>query len=194
MGTETDRGTKLDCAVDAALILARVSLQSGDRCGIGLYDSDVRGYLPPISGLPSLHSIVEGVFAAKSEFRESDFGPMFAMLQMRQSKRSLIVVLSDVADIETSVQFRASLARLARRHVVILAALRTPVLGRILKEPVSSIVDGAKKAVTFRLLRERQLAIQSLRHAGLFVLDVEPSQLTVPLVNQFIDVRQRNLL
>jgi hypothetical protein len=33
-----------------------------------------------------------------------------------------------------------------------------------------------------------------LKHMGVFVLDVEPSQLTVPLVNQFIDLRQRNLL
>ena len=194
MGTETDRGTKLDCAVDAALILARVVLQSGDRCGMGLYDSNVRGYLPPVSGASSLHALADSVYAVQSDFRESDFGPMFAMLQTRQAKRSLIVVLSDVSDEETSQQFRASLARLSRRHVVLFAALRTPLLNRILTEPVETMVDGAKKAVTFRLLRERQLALQSLQHGGVFVLDVEPNQLTVPLVNQFIDLRQRNLL
>jgi len=194
MGTETDRGTKLDCAVDAALILARVVLQSGDRCGMGLYDSDVRGYLPPVTGASSLHALTDSVFAVQSDFRESDFGPMFALLQARQAKRSLIVVLSDVSDEETSQQFRASLARLGRRHVVLFVALRTPLLNRILTEPVVSMVDGAKKAVTFRLLRERQLALQSLKHGGVFVLDVEPNQLTVPLVNQFIDLRQRNLL
>ncbi len=194
MGTETDRGTKLDCAVDAALILARVALQSGDRCGMGLYDSDVRGYLPPVTGASSLHALTDSVYAAQSDFRESDFGPMFATLQARQSKRSLIVVLSDVSDEETSQQFRASLMRLGRRHVVLFAALRTPLLNRILSEPVETMVDGAKKAVTFRLLRERQLALQSLRHGGVFILDVEPSQLTVPLVNQFIELRQRNLL
>ena len=161
---------------------------------MGLYDNAVRGYLPPVSGASSLHALTDSVFAVQSDFRESDFGPMFATLQSRQSKRSLIVVLSDVSDEETSQQFRASLARLVRRHVVLVAALRTPLLNRILTEPVGTMVDGAKKAVTFRLLRERQLALQSLRHGGVFVLDVEPNQLTVPLVNQFIDLRQRNLL
>ncbi len=194
MGTETDRGTKLDCAVDAALILARVALQSGDRCGMGLYDSDVRGYLPPVTGASSLHTLTDSVFAVQSDFRESDFGPMFATLQARQAKRSLIVVVSDVSDEETSQQFRASLARLSHRHVVLFAALRTPLLNRILSDPVETMLDGARKAVTFRLLRERQLALQSLKHGSVFVLDVEPGQLTVPLVNQFIDLRQRNLL
>lgn len=194
MGTQADNGTKLDCAVDAALILARVALQSGDRCGIGVYDSEVRRYLPPVTGAKSLHALTDSVYAIQSDFRESDFSPMFATLQSRQAKRSLIVVLSDVSDAETSQQFRASLGRLGRRHVVLFAALRTPLLYRILREPVDSIIDGAKKAVTFRLMRERQMSLQSLKHAGVFVLDVEPNELTLPLVNQFIELRQRNLL
>ena len=194
MGTETDRGTKLDCAVDAALILARVTLQSGDRCGMGLYDNEVRGYLPPVAGVPSLHALTDNIYAAQSNFRETDFGPMFALLQSRQAKRSLIVVISDISDEETSQQFRASLGRLGRRHVVLFAALRTPLLNRILRSPIETMDDGAKVAVTFRLLRERQLALQSLKHSGVFVLDVEPNQLTVPLVNRFIELRQRNLM
>ncbi len=194
MGTDSDRGTKLDCAIDAALILSRTVLQSGDRCGLGLYDNELRAYLPPMAGMSALQSLAESVYDAQSEFRETDFGPMFSTLQTRQAKRSLIVVLSDVADVETSERFRASLARLKQRHVVLLAALRTPALDRVVREPVASLNDGARKAVTFRLLRERQQAIQSLRHGGVFVLDVEPGRLTVPLVNRFIELRGRNLL
>lgn len=194
MGTDTGHGTKLDCAVDAALILSRVVLQSGDRCGMGLYDSEVRGYLPPVAGRAGLSGLTNSVYDLQSNFLESDFGPIFATLQTRQAKRSMIIVISDVVEAETSRQFRASLAKLGLRHIVLFAALRTPLLARVLKEPVVTMVDGAKKAVTFRLLRERQLALQSLKHAGVHVLDIEPSQLTIPLVNQFIQLRQRNLL
>ncbi|MCE9605156.1 MAG: DUF58 domain-containing protein [Planctomycetia bacterium] len=194
MGAETDRGTKLDCAIDAGLILARTALQSGDRCGFALYDDELRGYLPPVSGVPSLQALAETVYAAKSEFRESDFGPIFSALQLRQAKRSLLIVISDIVDVETSAQFRASLAQLSKRHVVLLAALRTPMLDRIVREPVETMLDGAKKAVTFRIVRERALVMQSLRHAGVFVLDIEPSKLTVPLVNRFVELRAKNLL
>jgi uncharacterized protein (DUF58 family) len=144
--------------------------------------------------MPALQSMAQSIYDARSEFRESDFGPMFATLQARQAKRSLLVILSDVGDVETSDRFRASLARLKQRHVVLLAALRTPALDRVVHEPVESMTDAARKAVTFRLLRERQQAIQSLRHGGVFVLDVEPNRLTVPLVNRFIELRGRNLL
>lgn len=194
MGAETDRGSKLDCAVDAALLLGRVALQSGDRCGLGLFDNQVRGYLPPVSGVNSMNALADCVYDAHVDWRESDFTPMFAALQRRQAKRSLIIVLSDVVDAETSEQFRASLLRLQRRHVVLFAALRTPVLRRIVHEPVATLLDGARKAVTFRLLHERERALHSLHRGGVFILDVEPTQLAAPLINQFIELRQRNLL
>jgi hypothetical protein len=33
-----------------------------------------------------------------------------------------------------------------------------------------------------------------LRRSGIHVLDVEPHQLSTPLINQFIELRQRNVL
>ncbi len=194
MGTQTQRGSKLDCAIDAALLLGRVALQSGDRCGLGLFDDRVRGYLPPISGAASMNALADCIYDAQVAWRESDFTPMFATLQQKQVKRSLLVVISDVVDSESSELFRASLLRLQKRHIVLFAALKTPVLRDIIDEPVNTMLDVARKAVTFRLLREREHALHSLGRGGVFVLDVEPSELTVPLINSFVELRQRNLL
>jgi uncharacterized protein (DUF58 family) len=194
MGADAGRGTKLDCAVDGALMLGRVALESGDRCGLGIFDDRVVGYLPPVGGARSIRWLSECVYDVQSRWRETDFVLMFATLQARQSKRSLVVVLSDLVDMETSRWFRASLARLAKRHVVLFAALRTPLLEQIAREPVTTVQHGSRKAVVFRILSERQEAMHSLRRGGVHVLDVEPSRLTIPLINNFIELRQRNLL
>jgi uncharacterized protein (DUF58 family) len=194
MGSEAGRGTKLDCAVDAALMLGRVALRGGDRCGLGIFDNQVLGYLPPVSGAQALRVLTECSYQLQSRWQESDFSAMFAALQARQAKRALIVVLSELSDAQTSLRYRASLARLTRRHVVLFAALRTPLLRRLQLAPVRSLVDGSRTAVVCRVLREREEAIHALRHAGVHVLDVEPEQLTVPLINRFIELRQGNLL
>ncbi len=194
MGSQTQAGSKLDCAVDAALNLCRVALQSGDRCGIAAYDSKVRGFLPPVAGIQSLNSIVDCVFDLQTQWRESDFSEMHAALQTKQSKRSLLVVLSDLSDTETSQLQCAALQKLSQRHLVLFVALRTPLLKQLIHEPIESVVDAAKHAVTYRLLRERNQALHVLERAGVHVLDVEPQQVTVPLINQFVQLRERNLL
>ena len=194
MGTECGRGTKLDCAVDASLTLARVALQSGDRCGLATYHHSVRGFLPPVAGVSALRAIVECVYGLETQWHESDFTPMLAELRARQAKRTFLIVISDLSDAETSKRLCASLQQLQRQHLVLFAALKTPLLGQVVRDPIETLRDGARKAVAFRLLRDRARALHALRHGGVHVLDVEPQQLTLPLVNQFVELRQRNLL
>jgi uncharacterized protein (DUF58 family) len=194
MGSATDTGSKLDCAVDAALNLARVALHSGDRCGVAAYDRNVRGFLPPLSGVASLGHIVESVYDLKTRWLESDFTQIHAELQTRQPKRSLLVVLSDLSDAETSRLQCSALRQLGRRHLVLFAALRTPLLNRVAHETPATVVDGARLAVTYRLIRDRDRALHALERSGIHVLDVEPHRLTLPLINQFVELRQRNLL
>lgn len=192
MGADVGRGSKLDCAIDAALMLARVALQGSDRCGMALFDDQVLGYLTPVSGLSSLGAMADCVYAATTRWRETDFARMFSMLQQRHAKRSLVVVLSDMADLETTERFRASLARLAKRHVVLFAALQTPALEQQVREPLTDGLDAARHTVALQLLREREQALHGIRRSGVQVLDVAPSQLIVPLINRFIELRQQS--
>jgi uncharacterized protein (DUF58 family) len=194
MGASTDIGSKLDCAIDSALMLAEVALRYGDRCGIGIFDDRVRGFRTPVSGVSSIRTLAESIYNLQTQWRESDFGAMFAELQVRQTRRSLVVLLSDIVDVETTIRFRTSMARLSKRHVLLFAALRTPLLEQVVHSPVSTMLDGSRQAVAFELLKQRDQALHSLRHGGIHILDVEPSELTVPLINQFIDLRSQNLL
>lgn len=194
MGSDTDAGSKLDCAVDAALSLARVALQGGDRCGIAAYDSEVRGFLPPVAGIQSLGNIVESVYDLNTRWNESDFTRIHAEMQTRQAKRSLLIVLSDLSDAETSKLQCAALRKLSQQHLVLFAALKTPLLNGIIQTPTESVIDGAEKAVTFRLLRDRSRALHVLERAGVHILDVNPEEVTAPLINEFVDLRLRNLL
>lgn len=191
MGADGGRGTKLDCAVDAALLLARVALGNGDRCGAALFDNKVTGYLSPRASMASFPSVVETLYDAQSRWQETDFALMFAHLQSRRQKRAVIIVLSDVSDEETSRRARVALASLAARHVVIFAALQTPLLLAQTRAPIDNRLDAARHVVAYRLLRERERTLHALRRANVQVLDVLPGELTIPLINRYLDLRAR---
>ena len=119
---------------------------------------------------------------------------MFAELQLRQTRRSLIVLISDIVDVESTTRFRMSLARLAGKHVLAFAALRTPRLNQVIYSTASSQLVGSRQAAAFALLQQRRRALHSLRHDSVHVLDIELSDSTVPLINELIDLRCHNLL
>jgi uncharacterized protein (DUF58 family) len=194
MGSDTGLGTKLDRAIDSALMLCRVALERGDRCGIGVFDHRVEGFLPPISGGRALPSILESLYNVQTNWMETDFSAMFAHLQSRHPKRSMVVILSDLADADTTTRYRAAMSMLAKRHVVVFAALQTPLLRRQLEEPIEEFLDVSRKSVVLRLLREREKALHSLDRSGVHVLDVEPRDLTAPLINKYVSLREANVL
>jgi uncharacterized protein (DUF58 family) len=193
MGTAAGAGTKLDCAVDAALVLSRVALMGGDRCGIGVFDSRVRGYLSPVAGVAAHSTLVDRLYDVKATWTETDFAPMFAMLQSRQVKRSMIIILSDLMETETTERYRAALLSLKSRHVVLFAALRTPLLAATANAPIENAQDVAREAFAMRLMKEREQTLHALNRSGVHVLDVEPSKLTVPLVNLFLETKQQTV-
>jgi len=193
MGTAVGDGSKLDCAVNAALVIARAALQEGDRCGLGIFDSQVRGYLAPVAGVCSHKAIVERLYDLQPSWHETNFAPMFAMLQARLQKRALIVIFSDIMESETTERYRAALAALQSRHVVLFAALQTPLLSSVAFAPVVNEHDVVRSAFSLRLMRERQQTLHGLKRLGIQIVDADPRQVTVPLVNLYLQAKERSV-
>ena len=84
---------------------------------------------------------------------------------------------------------RVALASLASRHVVIFAALQTPLLLRR-RRPIDNRLDAARPAVAYRLCRKRANAARDAS-ANVQVLDVLPGELTIPLVNRYLELRAK---
>ena len=59
----------------------------------------------------------------------------------RQSRRALVIVLSNLRD-EDDVELHSALQRLARRHRVLLVSLREEVLDQLRQRPVQSLDDA----------------------------------------------------
>jgi uncharacterized protein (DUF58 family) len=172
---------------------AGVALDGGDRCGLLVFDDDVVSFLSPRGGMDQLQRIVETVYDVQPKLVESHFRRAFIYLQTRLTKRSLVLVLTDVSDVDASAAVLAGLLNLGRRHLVLMAALRTPEVEGVLEEPAAPLTPY-RKAVAYRLIRERAEVIARLEKGGVHVLDLAPDQLTIPVVNKYIELREANLL
>lgn len=194
MGARAGGGTKLDHAVDAALMVAAVALDSGDRCGLLCFDAEVRTFIPPRASLAHLDQLTRALTDTRPTLEESHFSRAFTRLQSALRKRSLVLVITDFIDPETSQGMMRALRILGDRNTVVVAALRTPAVGEVIAAPAGEGLGPYRKAVAHRLRHDRQRVIASLRKGGVTVIDTGPDALTVPLVNQYISLRERDRL
>jgi uncharacterized protein (DUF58 family) len=189
-GGEQRGWTKLDYALDAALELAAVALQEGDRVGLAAFGVGLRSWLAPARGARQLQRLLEAAFELQPALVESDLARALSEVRLRHRRRALLVVLSDVGDTLSAECTREALAGTAASRIVF-AALDDPEL--------QSLTAGAQppgpeasalRAAAFHLASERRASLQRLRGSGARVLDALPAQAAGPLLSAWLDARR----
>jgi uncharacterized protein (DUF58 family) len=194
MNATEDGVSKLDHAVNAALLLAHVALARGDRVGLCTFSGQVHAWLTPRGHLAQNRLVSETLYDVRGDFTESDHGRCLKFVAARHPKRSLLVVLTDFVDATTAAEMVAHLQLAARRHIVLFAALKDPFLDRAAASEPRTEREGFRKAAAVDLLRERREVLERIRHAGAFVVDAEPGEITPPIINRYLEVMFGGLL
>jgi len=184
--------TKADHAVNAATLVSHVASRAGDWVGLLAFSARTSLFVPPRRGQFPL--LLESLYGLHAERAESDYQGVFLDAAQRIRKRSLIILLTDLLDPESSSRLVRHVGVLARRHVVLCAALSDYELYDLASRPPEMPRDLYERAVAASLLEDRQRALSALRQAGVMAFDATPSNLSIAVLNHYLEVKARGLL
>ena len=181
--------SRLDYLVNAALMLAYVALRQDDWFSLVSFSDRIESYLPPVRRVANIDRVARALYQLEPRLVEADYGTACRFMGLKNRKRSLICLMTDVIDREASGVIITYLARYARYHLPLAVTLANPEVRAVAAEPLASHGDPYSKAVALDVLRAREEALQALRHQGVDVLDVDPRALTPELINRYLRIK-----
>src|SRR5437870_5243090 len=164
------------------------------RGGMLTFSDGVRRFVAPQRGPAQVTQLNKVLYDVKAEYTEPDFSEAFAQLALRVSRRSLVVVLTDVLDPEASRDLVAHAIRLSRRHLVMVVAMSDPEVLAARDAPVERVSRAYEWAAAEELLAARRASFEQLRQGGVLGLDVEAGRLSPSLVERYLELKERALL
>ena len=185
---------KLDGLVDAALGLANVALTAGDRVGLLAYGRRIHARLAPGRGGHHLRTLVDALATLPAESAEADHATAAAVVMGAQRQRALIVWLTEVAETAGVPDVIEGAARLAPRHVVLFAVHRPTELHEVADRAPSSEAGLYRMLASHEMLTRREVLLGGLRQRGVLVLEMDPGAPTAALIDQYLTVKERNLI
>lgn len=191
MVTRAGSMTRLDHAINAALLLAHVAVDRGDRVGALAFGDEIQGYLTPGKGRGQVTRLVDFLYPLQPEMVESDYSRAFTYFAAKNHKRSLVCVFTDLIDEEVSGLLLAHLAALAPPHIPLCIALRDPLLDQAAWAEITDLDSVYRKAVAEQVLADRVRARRFLEHRGAIVVDVPPEELSMATVNKYLELKLR---
>ena len=186
--------SRLDYFVNAALMLAYVVLRQGDWFSLVAFSDHVHSYLPPLRHLKNINQVARALYAVQPRLVESDYDGACRFLGLKNRKRSLLCLMTDVIDRQASDVLLGYLARFARYHLPLAVTLSNPELQQAAHRPLAACDDPYRQAVALDVLAAREEALLAMRRKGVSVLDVPPNRLTPELLNRYTAIKARRRL
>ena len=194
MSEPVDGIPRLDHAIAAGLLLAYVSMHSGDLVGTFAFDATIRQYYAPVQGISKFPRLQHATAELDYCPEETNFTLGLAELGARLSRRALVVVFTEFVDTVTAELLVESMQRIASRHVVVFVTLRDSLLQRLAGAPPARFVNVAEAVLAQDFLQERQVVFEKLSRLGVHCLDVTSGGVSTALINRYLHIKERGLL
>ena len=184
-----------DQVLNAIMLLSYVALKQGDAVGaltFGTPPGDARSFAPR-KGAHTINALMGELYSVQPTATHSDYVAAAQDLLRRQSKRSLVVVITNFRD-EDSTELGQALRLLRSRHLVLLASLREQIVRELLSQPLTGS-DAALDVASAHLYEQsRRDAFLRLSARDALMVDAEPSQLGIELVNRYHAVKRAGVI
>ncbi len=186
--------SKLDCAINATVLLSHVAASMGDSVGLLLFNDQIVQFVAPRKGRTQTGAIIEALYAIQPTLVEPDYQAAYEFLINRKVRRALVVTFTDLIDAEASKELLLASGALRRHHNPLCVTINNRDVIDMAGVLPQRAEEMYSKAMAMKMLHSRSAALEELRQRGVGILDVEARELTVATVNRYLDLKARAAL
>ena len=185
---------RFDWGLNTTLSLALAALHRGDKVGICVFDNNIHMWIPPERGQNHLNRLIDNLTPIQPGLVESDYLNAVTYVLKQQTRRALLVVITDLIDITASSELLAALSKLAPRYLPFCVTLRDAQTDNLANTFTEDASQSYIRAVALDLLAQRELAFSQLKQKGVLVLDAPAHQISQQLVDRYLQLKAHNQL
>jgi len=195
MANQSNGLTMLDHALNSTLMLAYVALSRGDSVGLLCFSDKIDCYVPPRGDAGQMNRLLHASYNIFPRMVESRYDEAFQFMKAKNPRRSLVVLVTNLIDEINANQVSQYVSNLHGKHLPLAVFLRDHHLFQPIPEnPDEAPADVYTAAAAADLLSWRHQVLTGMLHRGALVLDAFPESLTAPLVNQYLEIKARQML
>lgn len=186
--------TLFDYAVNASLVLSYVVMKKEDKAGLATFDASFGSFVPASRQPGAMQTLLEKLYNEQTTFGETDFSALCVHLGKHVGKRSLLVLYTNFSGMAALKRQLPYLQQLNRRHRVLVVFFEDADVKEYLSTPAVDTEGYYRRVVAEKFVHEKKLVVSTLRQHGIYALLTTPEQLSVDVINQYLEMKARQLL
>lgn len=184
----------LDYAINASLVISSIAMRKEDRAGLITFSDKVHDVLPASRQRGQMQKIMQVLYGQGTDHRETDMEALFSAVRRNIHQRSLLLLFSNYESVNALKRQLPYLQRLARQHLVVPIFFLNTELDKDLQERPTNTEELYIHTLTERAVHEKRLIARELERSGLPSILCKPEDLTVSVINKYLQIKARGVL
>ena len=183
----------LDYAINAALVLSNVSLLKQDKAGLITYGDRWLNLIPAQRSSGQMNAILYRLYNLDTNFLESNIEKLYSTISARITQRSLLIYFTNYESIQAVERDLPYLRMLNKKHLLLVVFFENTELKRIADEPAPGIEKAYRKIIAEKFIFEKRFIVKELQKHGILSILTSPQNLTVNVINKYLEVKARQM-
>ncbi len=184
----------LDYAINSSLVISNIAIRKHDKAGLITFSNDISSVLPASGHYSYMNRILEALYSQTTGFLESDFEKMYATIRQRIKQRSLILLFTNFESLSSLKRQMALLKGINNNHALVVILFENSELTDFREKPAKDIEEIYKKTIAEKLIYEKRQIVKELRLSGIQTILVQPQELTIAVINKYLELKARAVI
>ncbi len=184
----------VDYAINSALAFSNVALKKNDKVGLIEFSNKVGSFLPAKAKKTYLNAILDTLYNINTNFLDSDFGALRAMIKRRITHRSLLLLYTNFEHISALHRQLPFLQAIAKKHLLVVIFFENTELKTLSEMEPENVADIFDKTIAQQFEFDKRVMVKELQQRGIQTILTPPEDLTVNTINKYLEIKARGLL
>lgn len=184
----------LDYAINATLAFSNIALRKNDKVGMLSFSKEVHSMVPAINKKTHLNVINEALYNINTNYQDADFGYLFAQIRRQIRQRSLLLLFTNFEHKSGLRRQLTYLKSIAKSHLLVVIFFENSELDVLINSNAEDLKGIYNKIVAEKFDYEKRLIVKELESNGIHSILTKPEELTLNVINKYLEFKSRGLI
>lgn len=186
--------TLLDYAINASLAMGNVVIKKADKAGLFTFSKKVDTKLKADRKPVQVQRFMESLYQVTTDFKESDYEKLLIQVKQHVRQRSLIILFTNFETLDGLNRQLPYLRSIAKLYLLTVVFFKNSELDELVYSKPKNTQEIYDKVIAEKLNADKELIVKELRKYGIYSVLTRPENLTINVINKYLEFKARGLL
>ena len=184
----------LDYAINSSLAFSNIALLKNDKAGMIAFSKKVDQIIPASSKRTHINVLNEALYNIDTQFTDSNYGYLYATIKRKITHRSLLLLYTNFEHMSSLKRQLAYLKAISRRHLLVAVFFENTELDELITANAEDLQSIYHKTIAEKFAYEKRLIVKELESRGIHAILTKPQQLSVNVINKYLEFKAKGLI